>query len=371
MQVQSVDNSTSNVRFKSRKNIKQVSEFVNMDDAELMKCAYIKGHDEKKDKRYQRAVNNSLFVLPLVDTLASGATVIKSSFLDKDVVESCRKMPLSVRTVAMTRTAALWTAGIAAVGLYSLAKKAITNNSESAKNFEHKNPLTSFMIDIGILSAGFIVGQEALRKAVTKYLTKTYEKDPKAYLANAIKTEEKLDTAFSKLDKTFLNKKVLPKFEKWSAQLAKKAPFAAKTARFAVVNSIWILLGLGIAKSIDHANKENNRVERNYINLKNKQLEASKYLNATLGVENDILAQDNHQLASDLRATMNASAKVEKEAKHARTPETQVEPKHETKHKHEHKAETEKTKIIIIENEVPAKSAKNTDKADKAKTKAE
>lgn len=358
MQIQSIDN--SNVKFKSRNKLDQVSAFVNMDDAQLLQHAKAEGYDKQKDKKNKKGFTKMLYALPLVDTLASGVVVVRKTNLDKKTLKYCRKAPLSLRTALMAKTAVIWGVGITAVSLYNLGKKAITANSEKAKKFEQNNPMKSFMIDIGVLMTAFMFGTEPLLKAVNKKIAKlrekSFNKNPEKFVENEIKANKKVLNAVDWLDNTKLNKVFIPKAGKFVKTMTHKAPFLAKTARFAAVNSIWVLLGLGLAKAVDRSKHEHNRVEKNYVNLKMKQLEAAKYLSNAAGVERDILAQSNIQLKSDLKQVMNEIKLTE----HAQKS-TDKTVKYENKTKTESKP---KTKIIIIEKDAPTKSAKPAEKVD-------
>lgn len=188
------------------------------------------------------------YVLPAVDILAS-AILVNKSRTGLSSVAKTSAAPLSIRTIAATRTAGTWALGLSIIGIYNVIKKAIASKSQKADNFNRNRPIASFLVDIGIITAGFIVAGKGLNKlAMNKF-----KKDPK-YLE---RLNEKIIKTMKKLDDTAFNKTTLPKLTKMADNFAKKAPILAKTGRFLLANAVMIVFLLGLISLVTNSERNN------------------------------------------------------------------------------------------------------------------
>lgn len=308
MQTQAILNTKSNVSFQSKDKLGKASRFVNMDDAQLQLLAYNSSVDKEKDKKAQRKIFGLFCAMPIVDTVARGvlAENVVEAFASGNNWESAAKCKfpasLSEKLYVSGRTAVSWGFALATVGLYSLVKKEIVENSPGLKHFDREHPITSFLTDVGIIMGAFVLGSKGIRKL--------YEKAKEKYPEANKNMEQKIINTCEKIDNTALNKKVLPEISQKLATFVQKAPFLAKAGKFALANSVWILLGAALYKMVKHADGERNRVEENYRILKNAQLQTAKHLINTLSIERDVLAQDQPELAADMRRAINGKNPV-------------------------------------------------------------
>lgn len=293
MQVQSVDNT----RFKSRNSIEKASAFVNMNDSQLRDLAYVMSYDKDNQKKKNKSILSTFYTIPIVDTIASGVLVAKTSHITKEVAAELRTAPLSARAFATANTAANWGFIMLAVGLFNVIKKAINNNSPGLKKFEKENPVQSFVLD----TIAIIGGLTAAGVGLWKLNNKIINKHPEA----VVKAEIDRNRIIEKLDNTKFNKEILPKLVHGVDKLAEKAPRLMKASRYALANSVWILLGAGILKTMHNSKREHENVERNYEKLKEAQLQTAKHLNKVLRVESAVLAQNQALLATELRNQMS------------------------------------------------------------------
>lgn len=320
MQIQSIDNKSS-VRFKSRNNLEKASAFVNMDDNQLKDLAYVMSYDKDSKKKTQKSLISMFYALPIIDMVTSGILVRKSPFgrriigklinrstkgnlplNSEGIIEGLRTANLKNRVKAAGSTAGSWALWLSVIGVYNSIKKSMTSKSPDSKKFQQNNPIASFALDLGIIFAGTALVEKGLRKIMGHF--------PNAKKEFAIKTNKIL----GRLNKTHLNNDILPKLLEGTAKLSEKAPLAAKVGRFAIANSVWIAFGLGLLKLGHHQNHDQKKVEKKYKELKNAQFETAKHLNKVLQVERAVLAQNQLQLAAELRHEMNKTAAQQEEA---------------------------------------------------------
>lgn len=281
MQVQLVGNQNSNAGFGSKKQIEKASAFVNMDDSQLKSLAYETSINKKEEKKQQNSLIRTFCAIPIVDTIAKGILAGKN-------------IDLSTRAMASGKAAGSWALTLGAIGLYDVAKKAITSNSKTLQTFQQDNPIASLVVDLGLIFGGFAAGTKGWNKLKAGIAEKYPEKIAK------IKTE-----IFDMIDSSKLNKEILPKVSERAAAFAEKMPKLAKGGKIALANSMFILLGIALVKMIKHTSDTRKKIEHNYETLKNNQLEVAKYVANTMSVERDVLAQNQPILAKDLRHAMN------------------------------------------------------------------
>jgi len=182
VEIQSVKNINSDVRFKSKTNSQdgEMVAFVDLNDRQLKNLAYaMSQNNENSSKKTKKNVSSTFIAMPIVDTIASGVLVEKFSAVSKEHAELLRKVPLSERTFCAAKTAAFWGVGLGLIGIYNVAKKALTSQSTSAKKFDQEHPVASFLTDIAAITAGFFVAMKGLSKHLNKYFEKNPDKDVK------------------------------------------------------------------------------------------------------------------------------------------------------------------------------------------------
>lgn len=302
MQAQSILNTKSNVGFQSKDKLEKASRFVNMSDAQLQLLAYNATVDKKRDKKDQKTIFGMFCAMPIIDTIASGVLAKRVLINQKTGIVKLANTTLSDKLLAAGVRGSNWILGLGLVSVYSVIKKEIASNSPGVNNFEKNHPILSFLTDIGIVMGGFLLGL----KGIDKFADRTVEKHPEAVK----RMGQKILNACKKVDDTAFNKVTLPKMSQNLSKFAEEAPFLAKAGRFALVNSVWILLGAALIKMVKVTSDNRDKVEQNFQLLKTAQLQTAKHLVNTLNVERDVLAQDQPELAADMRKTMNGKKPV-------------------------------------------------------------
>lgn len=299
MQLQAVNSNKSDFNFQSKnKNIEGASAFVNMDDSQVKELAYVMSYEQQhhKKKRHHNSLNSLFYAIPVVDTLAAGILALKTSRVTPSQAAELRKVPMSSRLAATGLAAGGWAVALGVIGAYNIVKKAFISNSKSAQHFQKNNPVESFIVDMGVIFAGFIAASKGIGKLIKHF--------PKA----AGEFEAKAVNVLEKADKSSFNNKILPKLAKGAENFAKRMPAAAKASRYVLANSVWILFGLGLLKMGHDQNKERKNFEKNvhknFKEIKKAQLEVAKHLNNVLAVEKNVLAQAQPELANELSNEM-------------------------------------------------------------------
>lgn len=271
MQVQTIGNTNSSIKFQSKTSAKdgEAVSFVDLNDRQLKNLAYsINNNKDGQPKKKRHPLLTTFLAMPVVDTIASGVLVSKISVLPKEQAEILRNAPLSVRTFCAAKTAANWCGGLAILGLYNVAKKAIASKSPGIQKFEQDHPVANFLTDMALITGAFFLALKGSRSQLTKYFAKHPEKE--------LNLNNKLVNMANRLDNTNFNNKVLPKMAGRASQFAEKAPFLAKAGRFTLANSIWILLAGSILHNGGRTRKDDANVEQTYQKLKTAQAEAKQ-----------------------------------------------------------------------------------------------
>lgn len=282
MQIQGIKTNT-NFEAKRRNNVEDIETLVNLDDSQLRYIAQLNNQNTKKNKRDAKKANAMFWAIPIVDTIASGVLFAKTSRIDKELTKELIKTPLSLRALETTGVGARWAGALGIIGVYSLAKKSLVSNSKHLQYFEKNNPMASFLIDMGVLFTALISGERLLAKK----LGKSFKEAPEKTINNINNVYKK----FAKLDETKFAKNTFPKIQKSLTNFVEKTPKLAKAGRFALANSVWILLGAGLLSSAHNSVKKSRRIENDYNQLKQTQFEAAKFLAAKRELESEILAE--------------------------------------------------------------------------------
>ena len=284
MQVQSISNTRSDVNFKSASATDKATAFVNMDESQVRLIAYSSGHDKNKEKKNKNSLMKTFYAIPVVDTIATAVLVNKRTNLTNEAIAELRKTKLSTRLRAAAGTAAFWAVSLSAIEIYGLIKKGVASKSPKAKKFDRENPATSVVTDMAAITAGGILGIMGLSKLARKSLEKNPEKT-----VEAEKTIRKMKLL---INRSHFNQVTLPKLAQRMAEFAETSPRLAKAGRFALVNSVLILFGLGFLNMVGQAKSEKNRVEGNYLKLKQTQLNVAKHLIGNLNDDKKVLIEE-------------------------------------------------------------------------------
>jgi len=267
MQVQSIGNYKSHVKFSSDADTEKAKAFVNMDDSQLKTLAYIANRNKFNEKK-TNSINSTLYAIPIVASISSGILT---------------KGKLGTRVFASARTATNLGVGLLALGAVNAIENAVVSRSEKLQKFENNHPLLSLVADLGLALGAFSLGTKGARKI----LMKTAKKFPKA----ALTTVARLQNAKKAINKTMLNTKVLPKIQEGVSKLGEKAPWAVEIGAAIVDSSVYILFLAGIMRGAKEARKEQRGFENNYKGLKMAQLETAKHLTNVLAEENNLLTE--------------------------------------------------------------------------------
>lgn len=290
MAVQSIGNTDLSVSFKSKRKLKKAEAIVNLDDSQVRLLAHIKSVDKNKEKKHKNVALGLFYAMPIVDTLAKGILAGTGKPLTREV-------PLSNRLGSMATTAIGWAGIMTVVAIYGAMKKATISNSPELQKVEKKHPIASFLGDMGLILGGISLGTFGLAK-FTKKIT---VKNPEAFN----QAENNVENVINTIDQSKFNTKYLPKITEGFEKLATKAPWLAKVSGFALRNSLWILCGTAIYKSISYSNERNKKVEKEYKELKNEQLNAAKYLVSKSNAENNVLKKNQVELVQGLNIAID------------------------------------------------------------------
>lgn len=262
---------------------------IGMDDDSIRQIAYLRT-TQRINQRKNNKVNNALFYsAPLAAGLGmallskNGATKLFGNELSG----------IAGRMAKGIKTAAYWTAGLAAIDLFGKARNKVAEKSPELKKFDQQHPLlsigTMLAIGFGILTL--------VNKGAGKLTT--------------LKAPEFLKKGTEKLAKNINNSKFIISAKDKLIKLAGKTPSALKEIGETALN--WAptaLLFGGLFHSISSANAVSKEFNKNYTNLKEAQLELAKSEVAKLSVENDFLKQDP-QNAEDIALINNPTEGLE------------------------------------------------------------
>lgn len=262
---------------------------IGMDDDSIRQIAYLRT-TQRINQRKNNKVNNALFYsAPLAAGLGmallskNGATKLFGNELSG----------IAGRMAKGIKTAAYWTAGLAAIDLFGKARNKVAEKSPELKKFDQQHPLlsigTMLAIGFGILTL--------VNRGAGKLTT--------------LKAPEFLKKGTEKLAKNINNSKFVISAKDKLIKLAGKTPSALKEIGETALN--WAptaLLFGGLFHSISSANAVSKEFNKNYTNLKEAQLELAKSEVAKLSVENDFLKQDP-QNAEDIALLNNPTEGLE------------------------------------------------------------
>lgn len=288
MAVQLIGNINSNLMFKARtKGEEQAEAIVNLSDSQVRTLAYAKSVDKNKEKKNRRTLTGIFLAMPVVDTLAKGLLAGTGEPLSKGI-------SLSKRLNTMGGAAIGWGIVMSVIAAYSALKK---SDSPELKKTRKKHPVASALGDVGVVVGGTMLASLGLVKIAQKIA----QKNPEAL----VDAESSIAKLAGSINQSKFSTKYLPKITEGFEKFANKLPLTAKATEFALRNSLWILLGISLYKSISHASDRNKKIRANYHAMKNEQVNAAKYLINKANVERDSLKQNQIELTKDLGVVLN------------------------------------------------------------------
>ena len=248
----------------------RIDELISLDDASVQRIAYMKTLSRSDEKKHNRITNGLIAASPVAAGL-SAAVLMKpnSKIFSKEV------SGLAARAANGLKAGGLWGAGLAAVGLVGLAKSELSKASPEVRKFDREHPLLSLG---ALLAAGF--GAIAL---VNKGAAKLASKEAPKFLKNATKRAA-----------TFLNtNKVITGMKNGVKNIASKTPQPLKNVGAGLLSwSPHILLLGGVLHSLSHGSAVSREFNKNYNEIKEKQLNLAKARQRELAMENDFLKTD-------------------------------------------------------------------------------
>ena len=262
---------------------------IGMDDDSIRQIAYLRTTQRINQRKNNKVTNALFYSAPLAAGLGiallskNGATKLFGNELSG----------IAGRMAKGIKTAAYWTAGLAAIDLFGKARNKVAEKSPELKKFDQQHPLLS----IGtMLAVGFGI-LTLVNKGAGKLTT--------------LKTPEFLKKGTEKLAKNINNSKFVISAKDKLIKLAGKTPSALKEIGATALN--WAptaLLFGGLFHSISSANAVGKEFNKYYTTLKEAQLELAKNEVAKLSVENDFLKQDP-QNAEDIALINNPTEGLE------------------------------------------------------------
>ena len=248
----------------------RVDELISLDDASAQRIAYLKTMARADEKKHNRITNALIAATPVAAGL--GAAVLlkpKTKIFSKEV------SGLAARFANGLKAGGLWGAALAAVGLVGIAKNELSKASPEVRKFDREHPFLSIA---AMLATG--LGAIAL---VNKGAAK---------LAN-VAAPKFMQNATEKVAEFLNNNTVLTGMKKGAKKLSSKTPVALKNFGASVLS--WapqlLLLG-GVFHSISHNSSVNREFNKNYTEIKEKQLNLAKARHRELTMENDFLKTD-------------------------------------------------------------------------------
>lgn len=278
-----------NVGFNSNRKLENYSSFVNMDDSQLKLLAQAKAFDKEENKRNRKDIFKMICAIPIVDSISRG--------LMAGAINNIERPALSKILSTAGKTAGSWALILSLFALYQSAESKISANNPPLQKFKKEHPLLDFVADCSIILAGLAL----CRKGFDAIKTNSKLTNSRIF----IKASEVIKNAKTGLNATAFNKTILPKVYELIETFAKAAPSAHKAGKALIYCAVPILFVSAVAKTVLYSKSQAEKVRQNYIDLKNKQFKAARHLSNALGVERDILAQEQPELAKELREVMN------------------------------------------------------------------
>ena len=248
----------------------RIDELISLDDASVQRIAYMKTLSRSDEKKHNRITNGLIAASPVAAGLSAAVfTKGNTKIFSKEV------SGLAARVANGLKIGGLWGAGLAAVGLVGLAKAELSKASPEVRRFDREHPLLSLG---ALLAAGF--GAIAL---VNKGAVKLASKEAPKFMQKATEKAAK-----------FLNtNKAITGMKNGIKKIASKTPEPLKNVGEGLLSwSPHILLLGGVLHSLSHGSAVNREFNKNYNEIKEKQLNLAKARQRELVMENDFLKTD-------------------------------------------------------------------------------
>ena len=260
--------SAVNPNFQGRRD--RVDELINLDDQSVQRLAYLKTDRRVNYKKHRNITNTLIAAAPVAAGL--GAAVFSKG---KTKIFSKEVSGLAARFANGLKDGGLLGAQIGAVGLVGLTGAELFKNSENVRKFDREHPIMSL---ITLLAAG--VGAMALTGKAAGKLASV--EAPKFLQKMTDKTAKFLNT-----------NKNIASVKRSVNKFAAKVPDALKEiGALALYFAPGFLLLGGLIHSLSFRTAVNRDFNRNYSELKEKQLNLSRARQRELQIENDFLKTD-------------------------------------------------------------------------------
>lgn len=311
MNIGSIGHNTEKVAFNSRREHPYVIDkramataFVNMNDQQLQKIAYVSAHKEASQKQ-RPYLTSTLLALPVVGALTD--TILTKEKMVADKVANLKVKPtqelvnkiangtvvkLSDRLSAGVKTGAKWGFALVILGIYDSIRDAVVSKTPSLKRFRENHPIPAFLTDLAAFLGVALLGFKGAHKVGQKMFKETPE---------VIKGLDNVVESVKKgIDKSPLNEKVLPAVEEGITKLSSKSERLGNLAESAVRNSVWLVVLGSLLKGPTRPTVERKDVDRNMYNLKQAQLKTAKHLLKVTEIERNVLSR-NQRMTDDLK----------------------------------------------------------------------
>ncbi len=248
----------------------RVDELINLDDASIQRAAYLKTMSRANEKKHNNITNGLIAAAPVAAGLTAAVfTKGKTKIFSKEV------SGLAARMANGLKIGGLWAASLAAVGLVGMAKNELSKASPEVRKFDREHPFLS----LGTMLAAGLGAIALVNKGAVKLASVTAPKF--------------MQKATDKTAKFLNHNKLLGVVKKGAKNLSAKTPDALKNIGATALS--WtpqaLLLG-GLFHSISHGSAVNREFNKNYSELKEKQLNLAKARQRELAMENDFLKTD-------------------------------------------------------------------------------
>ncbi len=264
MQVQSI---RSNAGFTSKRD-----DMIAQNDDYIRAVAYRKTLKKVNPERNRKITNAMFYSIPVIAGLSAAIlTKGKTTFLTKEISGKAAKLANGLKS------GIAWGATLAVADAVIGAKNLLTRKSDTARDFDRKNPILSFFGTIGVAIAALCYAPKGIAKLAGKIKPETLAK-----------ISDKVGKAANKIN----GSKMLETVAKPFRHLANKTPSALKEAGKVAVAWAPDAMVLGtLVHALSSGYRQNSEFSKNYSELKEKQLNIAKMRARELQMENDFLKQ--------------------------------------------------------------------------------
>ncbi len=248
-----------------------IDALIGMDDNTVRQLAYLKTSAKVDHERNRKVTNTLFYSAPLAAGLGT-ALLTKNG---NTRIFSTQLTGIAGRMAKGLKVAGYWTAGLMAIDLLGSVKNKLAQKSPEVRRFDNNHPIlslgTMILAGLGVLAL--------VKKG--------------AILASRVKAPKFVQNGTFKLAAFLNNNRISMKAKDGYKNILAKTPSALKEIGATALS--WTptaLLFGGLFHSIGSANKERKEFAKNYTELKEKQMDASRAKVLELAMENDFLMQD-------------------------------------------------------------------------------